>query len=207
MSATLSAHGLCFAFPGGFGLGPVDLDLGPGVHLLLGANGCGKTTLLRCLCGGSRPDRGRVAVEGRDPHREHAVRGRIAYVPAEPEIPRYLRVEEAWRTIAALRRARDWDGAALCRALGLPPGLLLDHASHGQRRKAELVAALAGDPPALLLDEPFAGLDEASVALLRSWIAGWAAERVVLLTTHGDPRVAVTSTATLERGQALAWGV
>jgi ABC-type molybdenum transport system ATPase subunit/photorepair protein PhrA len=54
---------------------------------------------------------------------------------------------------------------------------------------AELVAALAADPPILLLDEPFANLDAVGGEVLAGWLRAWAAERLVVLTGHAPPPV------------------
>ncbi len=87
MSARLFVQDLAFRYLGGFAVGPVDISLGPGVHWLRGPNGGGKTTLLGCLCGSLRPDRGRVSVDGRDLLREHAARGLVSLLAAEPDLP------------------------------------------------------------------------------------------------------------------------
>lgn len=205
MTPSLTVEELRFRFPAGFSLGPVTLSLGPGVHWLRGPNGGGKTTLLRCLCGSLRPDSGTVHIMGRDPLRDHGARALVALLPAEPDLPGFLRVREAWRQAAALRGAPGWDGAPPMAALGLPPNLLLEHASRGQRRKAELLAALAGDPALLLLDEPYAGLDAESQAVLTRWLEGWRQERTVLLVSHASPPLEPCSQAEIRAGQPLRW--
>lgn len=205
MSWSLRVEDLRFRFPTGFSLGPMDLQLGPGLHWLRGPNGGGKTTLLRCLCGSLRPHGGSMQVMGHDPLRDHGARAQISLLQAEPDLPGLLRVREAWQQTAALRGAANWDGGPAMAALGLPPGLLLEHASRGQRRKAGLLAALAGDPPVLLLDEPFAGLDAQSQALLTRWLGDWRSERTVLLVSHGSPPVEPCSCAELRPRQPLIW--
>jgi ABC-2 type transport system ATP-binding protein len=190
----LQAKGLVFRYPGGFMAGPLDLDLGPGIHHLVGPNGSGKTTLLRCLAADLPRHAGWVRVLGADPHRDHIARRHIALVPAQPDLPDFLTVDEAWQQLAALRAAPNWDGHALREALELPGGLALRHCSAGQRRRAELLAGMAGDPAVLLLDETPAHLDVASQSLLVSWLEAWRANRVVVLVHHGEPPVAVDST-------------
>ncbi|MCB9745588.1 MAG: ABC transporter ATP-binding protein [Alphaproteobacteria bacterium] len=203
--ARVEVAGLRFRYPGGFTLGPVSLSLGPGLHLLEGENGAGKTTLMRCLCGALRPQEGRVEVAGGDPGRSPEVRGRVAWLTAHGDLPEFFTVEEAWQTLASLRRAPSWDGAPLCEALGLPPRLRLAAASAGQRRKAELVAALAGEPPVLLLDEPFANLDARAGDTVRAWLEAWRAERVVLVSTHEGLGLTPDSQARLAAGAPLRW--
>ena len=189
---SLVAQGLQVRFPTGFVAGPLDLDLGPGIAWLQGDNGTGKTTLLRALCGELRPTAGEVRICGADPHRDPLTRRHVGFLPTTLDTPEYLRVDEAWQTVAALRRAPDWDGHALRDALDLPGRLRVGHASAGQRRKIELLCALAGEPPVLLLDEPFAHVDAATIAWLVAALEGWRGERVVLLTSH-EPHLPVAA--------------
>jgi len=188
---------LSYRYPAGHQVGPVTLDLGPGVHHLVGGNGTGKTTLLRCLCGELRGSEGSLSVAGHDPRAAGAegVEGRraVARLAAEPELPGVLTVDEAWQQLAALRGAPRWDGDALRRRLDVPGHLPLAHCSAGQRRLAELLAALAGDPPVLLLDEPFANLDPAHVDRVVEVLEELRSERVMVLTTHGPPPLVPTS--------------
>jgi ABC-type multidrug transport system ATPase subunit len=120
----------------------------------------------------------------------------VGSAPAVPELSGFLHVDEAWRMMAALRGRPGWDGAPARDALGLPGGRSLDALSVGQRRKAELLAAMAGDPAVLLLDEVFAPLDPDATAVVAGWIAAWRATRLVVLTGHGavpvEPDVVVT---------------
>ena len=181
MTPFVRTHGLIFRRPG-FTLGPLDLDLGPGLYHLVGPNGAGKTTLLHLLCGLLRPAEGTVALPGGPPTRPRARRD-VAYLPAEPDLPDFLTVDEAWRLLAGLRDPA-WEGAPLLRALGLPADRRLDRLSAGQRQQAELVAALAGDPTILLLDEPIAHMDADCSELVLGWLRRWSTERVVLVVAH-----------------------
>jgi len=184
-------------FSTGFEAGPLDLDLGPGVHHLQGENGTGKTTLLRCLCGHFRPTSGQVRVCGGDPVEDPEVRRHIALMPAEGELPDFLTVDEAWQQIAALRGASDHDGGTLRDALGVPGGLLLGHASAGQRRMAEFLCAVAGDPEVLLLDELFANLDPGRVERITALLEGWRRDRVIVITSHRELPLGADSTQIL----------
>lgn len=182
-----------FVYPTGRRVGPVGLRLGPGVHQLGGANGAGKTTVLRMICGDLEPTTGSVRVEGRAPAKDPEARRKVAFLPAAPELPEFLRAGEAWRILAGLRRGPEVDGDARLRALGLDPRAPLRTLSAGQRKKAELVAALAGEPTVLLLDELFAPLDVDSAAQVAGWLEHWRAERVIVLVAHAPPPLAVDS--------------
>lgn len=181
---SLQVEGLRYTYPTGLAVGPLDLDLDRGVVHLRGPNGSGKTTLLRCLCGALRRSEGTMRIRGRDPREDPEARCDVAYVSAEPELPDLLTVDEAWQELAALRRAPEWDGADLRRRFGVPGGLRLSQCSAGQRRIAELVAGAAGDPHVMLLDEPFANLDEDRCRTLAQQLRAWAEHRVLVVTGH-----------------------
>ena len=197
VSEILSCRDLAMRFPNGFVAGPLSLSLGRGVHHLRGRNGSGKTTLLRCLCGSWRASEGSLSIRGRDPRVDPEARRDVALVQAAPELPTFLTVDEAWQELAAIRGAPRWDGSALRERLGLPSQLPLGHCSAGQRRLAELLAAAAGDPAVMLLDEPFANLDPVSTAAVAACIEGWRSERVVLLTSHSTVPIEVDSTSSV----------
>lgn len=163
-------------------LGPFTFGLGPGVHHLLGPNGAGKSTLLAVIAASIPCDGGRVLLNGRDPELESAVRARIGYVPTTPLLPGFLTIDEAWRMQARLRGRPEWSGDGLRDALGLPGDLRLDRASTGMRRKASLIAALAGDPEVLLLDETLANIDTDSLPVVIERVLQ---APIVVLTHHG----------------------
>ena len=122
-----------------------------GVLALIGASGCGKTTLLNILAGFDAPDAGTVTLEGRSccgPGPDRAV---VFQEPALfPWLTALENVEiglEAAGIPSAARRARALDMLALT-------GL-----SGGQKQRVSLARVLALSPPVLLMDEPFAALD------------------------------------------------
>lgn len=187
----LQVKQLTVRFGKAFTMGPLSLEAERGIIHLVGPNGSGKTTALRAMCGELLPAAGQVLVDGIDVHRVPSARRRIALAPSAPQLPPFLTVREAWQFTCSLRGAPAWDGSEYCDALALPPHLTLGHASAGQRRKAELICALAGDPPILLLDETFAHLDQDAVQWLAAYISEAAQARLVLLTHHGEAPVAV----------------
>lgn len=181
----LAVRGLEVRYPGTT-LGPLDLRIDAGIVWLRGDNGTGKTSLLRAIATAIPRSAGTVHIDGSDPEIDEVARGRVGFVPARPSLPGFLTVDEGWRMLADLRRRPDWDGRALREALGLPGSLRLDRASTGMRRKAELVAALAGDPAVLLFDETLANLDASGRHTLLAWLEDHRADRAIVLTHHGS---------------------
>ena len=146
--------------------------------VLMGATGCGKTTLLEILCGLRQPNAGRVWIGGRDvTHEPPGTRG-IGYVPQDGALFPTYRVREQ---IGFALRVRGEPSAEIARrvaSLAGPLGIahLLDRLPHdlsgGERQRVALARALAARPSVLVLDEPLSALDEELrddiAALLRS---------------------------------------
>lgn len=191
MTSLLEVRDLVVTFGETFSVGPLSLVVNSGVIHFKGPNGGGKTTLLRAMGGELLPSRGSVCVKGQDVHSVTQARRHVALITSAPELPAFLTVSEAYEFSASLRGAPGWDGKPYCEALQLDPTLPLGYASAGQRRKAELICGLAGDPAVLLLDETFAHLDEQSTVQLGQWIDDWSLSRVIVLTHHGSPPVRV----------------
>jgi ABC-type branched-subunit amino acid transport system ATPase component len=136
---------------------------------VIGANGVGKSTLLKCIVGQLRPNSGSITYDGRDItgiRTDQLVRLGIAYIAQRRNIFPHLRVREnlemgAW----IFRRERARVAEAIERALEAAP-ILRDFQdrragdlSGGQQRILEIQRALITDPKLLLVDEPTVGLD------------------------------------------------
>ncbi|WP_051803478.1 ABC transporter ATP-binding protein [Streptomyces albus] len=182
---------------------------------LLGPNGAGKSTLVRQLTGLLRPDAGLVEVLGHDlvRHPERAAR-LLAYLGQEStaldELTVSLAAETTARlrgmTPAAARGARD----EVLAELGLEKlaGRALKKLSGGQRRLACVAAALVGDRPLLVLDEPTTGMDPHARRAVWSAVDRRRAESgaTVLLVTHNviEAETVLDRVAVLDRGRVIA---
>ena len=155
---------------------------------VIGPNGAGKTTLLKILLGLVRPDTGRIVVNGLDlVHDPRAVRRLIGYVPQRAV---FEDLHTGWEALGWIARFRDVEKDAV-HASAAEAGVdqLLDRRvgtlSGGQRQRLSLAAALLGNPPVLLLDEPTASLDPAATATFRRLVERLGEEgRTILLCSH-----------------------
>jgi ABC-2 type transport system ATP-binding protein len=161
------------------------------VYALLGRNGVGKTSLLRCLLGQQKPASGDIEVFGRDAWRERtALMARVAVVPERPEVPPEVPVARAARFVASLRPAFDHDGfQARIERAGVDPRRRFGELSRGQQTLVGLALALASRPELLVLDDPTLGLDAAARReVLREVVEVLGDERLTVLLTSHDLR-------------------
>jgi ABC-2 type transport system ATP-binding protein len=131
------------------------------ITALLGRNGAGKSSAIRCLLGFQEPTSGSSSILGADSAALPAeMRGRIGYVSEGQRLVPWMKVRE----IVAFQRATfpAFD-AALCdsylRRLGLPAESRVKHLSNGQRAQVALALALSPRPEVVVLDDPALGLD------------------------------------------------
>ncbi|MGW6569052.1 ABC transporter ATP-binding protein [Streptomyces sp. NPDC054975] len=194
----------------------ISLDVRGGeIFGLLGPNGAGKSTLVRQLTGLMRPDSGTVELLGHDlvRHPERAAR-LLAYLGQESTALDELTVALAAETTARLRglSARDAraEKDAVLDELGLGElaGRPLKKLSGGQRRLACVAAALVGERPVLVLDEPTTGMDPVARRAVWAAVDRRRAEHgtTVLLVTHNviEAETVLDRVAVLERGRVIA---
>jgi len=155
----------------------VDLAIGPGeVGALIGANGSGKTTLLRIVAGLLTPNAGSVSVAGAPPGR-----GLAGYVLAGDR-GLYWRLTamqnmEFFGGIAGLRPAEARaEARKILRFLGADAleSKRVEVCSTGQRRRLAIARGFMAGPPVVLVDEPFADLDEEGCRAVEGLIRRWA---------------------------------
>jgi len=182
----------------------------PGVVTgFLGPNGSGKSTTMRMILGLDRPDAGDARVNGRayrdlgSPLREvGAVLDARAFHPGR-SARAHLAALAASNGIAASRVDDVLDTVGLATVAGRRAGGL----SLGMAQRLGIAAALLGDPPVLLLDEPVNGLDPEGIRWVRELMHGLAAEgRVVFVSSHLIAEMALTARAlvVIGRGRLLA---
>jgi heme exporter protein A len=186
----IEARQLSFERDGRLVLSAINLRIAPGQTVaVLGANGAGKTTLLRCLAGLLRPTAGEVRWLGQSPQQNPALRQAIGMVAHQDWLYGELTPRENLLFSAKMYGVPDATARVdkLLSEAGLVPNAnkATDQLSHGMRRRLSVCRALVHDPPLLLFDEVFSGLDDVG----QSWLQRLITElrnrsRAICLTTH-----------------------
>ncbi len=143
-------------------LSGASLTVEPGQVLgLIGRNGTGKSTLIRCLLGLVEPEAGTARIWGQSASDlGDGTRRRLAYVPQAPEAMGWMTPAQMLAFVGRFYPAWDHDYVRdfLARA-ELPPRVPLSRLSPGERQHVAIARALASRPELLVLDEPAASLD------------------------------------------------
>lgn len=191
---------LTAGYPGKTVLKDLSLSIPQGqVTVLLGPNGCGKTTLLKALCGILPAQKGQVLLDGEDltalPSR--ALARRVAYLSQSRQVPDItafrLVLHGRFPYLSYPRRYRKEDFAVARQAMeqmGIShlADTLLENLSGGQRQKVYIAMALAQNTPVVLLDEPTTYLDISHQLQLLSQARALAAQgKTVVMILHDLP--------------------
>ena len=196
----------CVRFGDKLALDHVSFRAEPGqVSAVVGGDGAGRTTLLRCLAGALTPDSGQIW---------RPARPRIGYLPASSGTYPDLSVAENLAFRAAGYQmppaaARERSGQLLERAgLAAARDRLAGQLSGGMRQKLGVLAAMLHQPGLLVLDEPTTGVDPVSRADLWWLIARAAADgaAVVMATSYLDEAERASTVLALDAGRELARG-
>ncbi|HYM52604.1 MAG TPA: ABC transporter ATP-binding protein [Candidatus Dormibacteraeota bacterium] len=169
----------------------VSFRLDGGVTGLLGPNGAGKSTILHMIAGFLAPSSGAVTIRGEPAWRRPEMYRRIGLVPEREAVYPFLSGRQFVRANALLQGLTGAEAeGATARAIGQvelqdaqdrPIGTY----SKGMRQRAKVAAALVHDPPTLLLDEPFNGMDPRQRLHMMELLRRMAAEgRTILFSSH-----------------------
>jgi NitT/TauT family transport system ATP-binding protein len=195
VTAAIELSGVSKSFGSVEALAGIDLEVAASeIVTVLGPSGSGKTTLLRLVGGLEEPTSGRIAVDGASPHRARESK-RIGFVPQSPALfPWRTVVQNARLLLDVNRRHNDARGpttAELLDHVGLTPfaDAYPHELSGGMQQRVALVRAVALGAPLLLMDEPFAALDEITRTDMRHLLTRLCEPlaTTVLFVTHSIP--------------------
>lgn len=210
------ARGLTRRFGSFTAVDHIDLDVAPGtIFGLLGANGAGKSTTIRMLCGLLKSSEGDARVAGEDINRRpEAVKRKIGYMSQEFSLYHDLTVLENIQFFGGVYGLQGKHLAERARWVVEMAGLtgredtLTSTLSGGWRRRLALGCAILHEPPILFLDEPTGGVDPVSRRQFWKLINDLAEEGItVLVTTHYlDEAEYCNSVSLMHAGKIVAAG-
>ncbi len=215
--ALLEVEGLSKAYGDVVALKGISFRIGAGeIYGFLGPNGAGKSTTVKIVTGLLAADSGRARVDGRDVASDPiGAKARLGYVPENVAFYESLTPLEFLELLGRLRGLDEGSlrprAEALLDSLGLSSKLFerLSGLSRGMRQKASLAAALLHDPPVLLLDEAFSGIDAPTVLVLRALLRSLREKgKAILFCSHVLELVekVCDRVAILSKGEIVAEG-
>lgn len=168
----------------------VTARLTPGVWGLLGANGAGKTTMMRMMAGILEPSHGQVTYCGKDIRNNREYRAEFGFLPQEIQFNKDLTVIDYLNYVAALKNV---DPVLTRERINkLLDVLTLEDVrkkkivklSGGMKRRVGIAQAMLNDPSVLILDEPTAELDPGERIRFRNFLSASSADKIIILSTH-----------------------
>lgn len=154
---------------------------------MIGENGSGKSTIVKCIMGQDVPQAGTVTIFGKDPHKNIEVHSQVGVCLDVCGLPDQFSAKDADRVFSSLYG--DWDSQAFfgfLKAFGVPAGKKVRQLSKGMKAKLNFALALSHNARLLILDEATAGLDpvvrEEILDRLREFMED--DTRSILMTSH-----------------------
>ena len=167
----------------------VNLTISPGSIVgVVGNNGCGKTVLMKCICGFMKPDRGIIRVGGKRVGKDCDFPDSLGIII---ETPGFIPDMSGYRNLKTLASLKGLIGKkeikAVLEKVGLAPNMhkAVTKYSLGMRQRLGIAQAIMEDPAVLILDEPFNGLDKTGVAEMRELLISLKQSgKAILLASH-----------------------
>lgn len=191
-------------------LDEITVEIPNGITGLFGPNGSGKSTLLKAIAGLLKPTGGRIEIDGTG-RRDEETRRRIGYAGHGSGLYGRLSLRENLELFASLYGAPRGRADALIDELGLAEfgTRSIRELSAGSKRRAAIARALVHDPDVLLLDEPYANVDDDAADAISAAIKTWKRDgKTGLVATHGAKKVKAYADGAiiLQRGRLIREG-
>ena len=187
----------------------VSLELHDGQCIaFLGPNGCGKTTLMKCILGLVTPTRGEVTIDGQPVADNPDCRRQIGFMPQKGSFPQNMTVAQTISSIKSVREGKEDVDMELYNAYAIDsfaekPAYAL---SGGMEQKLSASLAFMFSPRILILDEPAASLDPLSAEVLREKIRQEKSQgKLIFITSHilSDLDDLATEVVLMEEGRVI----
>lgn len=172
----------------------LDLEVGSGEFFcFLGPNGAGKTTTIKMITGLLRPTSGTASVGGHDVEEEPlAAKRLLGYIPDHPYLYEKLTARELLRFVAGLHGLPTAEFAGRCDPLlevfelSSVADQLIESFSHGMRQRLSFASCFLPGPRAVIVDEPWVGLDPHHIRKVKVWLKERTREDdlTVFMSTH-----------------------
>ncbi len=176
--SVLEARNITKMFPGVVALDSVDVSFEPGeIHCIIGENGAGKSTLIKCLTGVYDPEEGDIFIDGKDARKEKELFDKVAYVPQEIDLFKYLTVAEnlflpfekfGMKGLVDQKKLQE-KAIPILKEFGIPvkPDDLVQDISVSSQQLVQIARAVSkSDYEVLMLDEPTTSLTTKDTQIL-----------------------------------------
>ena len=197
------------------GISNINLEVSKGITGILGPNGAGKSTTMKIILGLSRPSRGRVTVDGRNPFDDWELKKDFGFVPEYDcfyehmsgleFVSYFLRMHDCQKEEAEERARKALSELGLEEAMERK----INTYSRGMRQKTKVARATVFNPEILVMDEPFQGADPTTRMLLMKKMTEWAEDgKTILISSHilHDIQSLTDNIALINNGKMLAHG-
>jgi len=197
------------------GISNISLDVDKGITGILGPNGAGKSTTMKMILGLSKPSRGIVTVDGKDPFYDWQLKKNFGFVP---EYDCFYENMSGLEFVMYFLRLHDFgkeEAEKMAREalseLGLNEAMerKINTYSRGMRQKTKVARATVFDPEVLVMDEPFQGADPTTRMLLMNKMTEWSRKgKTILISSHilHDVQSLTDNIALINNGKMLAHG-
>ena len=211
----LKTIGLTKKFGSKTAVNDLNITLSNGVYGLLGANGAGKTTIMRLLCNIQNPTSGKVLLNGKNiVGLGEQYRNLLGYLPQNfgyyPDFTAldfllYVAALKGLNERTARKKSKDLLEAV---ALSAESNHKIKTFSGGMKQRLGIAQAMLNDPRVLILDEPTAGLDPKERVRFRNLISAFSKDRIVILSTHivSDVEFIAEEIVMMKSGQIVHFG-